>query len=385
MNKFIPEFDLIFMILGNGCNKQCHYCLQHPLVHKQLNDIEINKDIYTFISDIANRQQRQLRIQFFGGEPFIYWNGLVDVVNNVNKINETLDDNHKIMLSTFTNGTRFDDDKVKFLNDNKIHTTVSWDGRASEETRGYDVVKDEKIRQYIMNLKSVGFDAVLSAKCLPLEYMEDIAEVNAEYLEKNGYDLGFNMEEIMNTGYLDESEFCDFDYDLFEKQMQYLCDRYIDRLRGIGTDNLHFRFIDNLVNRLRWNINEKNQEHATNVCQNGYETLNMDLEGNLYYCHNCSDKAGDIYTPYLDYLRHIIRRDVTKERDKYCSSCPVQIMCNRACFNISDKEIETGSFCKVKRTLYQPIINMLLELGSQTTVDDIKKSAEENIKNQNKA
>jgi uncharacterized protein len=77
-------------------------------------------------------------------------------------------------------------------------------------------------------------------------------------------------------------------------------------------------------------------------------------------CHNSSDKVGDIYMPYLDYMRKIIKTDVTKSRDYLCGDCDIEIMCDRACYQISDDELQNGSFCKLKRALYKPIIELVM-------------------------
>ena len=42
------NINTVFLMLGNSCNMNCAYCLQHPLVHKPLTR-EVNPEIYDFL------------------------------------------------------------------------------------------------------------------------------------------------------------------------------------------------------------------------------------------------------------------------------------------------------------------------------------------------
>jgi MoaA/NifB/PqqE/SkfB family radical SAM enzyme len=46
------NINTVFLMLGNSCNMNCAYCLQHPLVHKPLTR-EVNPEIYDFLEEIS--------------------------------------------------------------------------------------------------------------------------------------------------------------------------------------------------------------------------------------------------------------------------------------------------------------------------------------------
>lgn len=48
------NINTVFLMLGNSCNMNCAYCLQHPLVHKPLTG-EVNPEIYDFLEEVAKR------------------------------------------------------------------------------------------------------------------------------------------------------------------------------------------------------------------------------------------------------------------------------------------------------------------------------------------
>ena len=59
-----------------------------------------------------------------------------------------------------TNGTLIDEKKVKFINDNNMYITVSWDGENTDKTRIYDVFKKNKNNLLQLNHLSVGYVSV---------------------------------------------------------------------------------------------------------------------------------------------------------------------------------------------------------------------------------
>ena len=66
------NINTVFLMLGNSCNMNCAYCLQHPLVHKALTR-EVNPEIYDFLEEVTNENTRPLHLQFYGGEPLLYF------------------------------------------------------------------------------------------------------------------------------------------------------------------------------------------------------------------------------------------------------------------------------------------------------------------------
>ena len=86
MKNFLArKVDTIFMMLGNSCNLNCVYCLQHPLVHHQI-ATNINPDIYDFIRQVSEENDGDIcRLHFYGGEPLVYYNQ-IKVILKIGKI-----------------------------------------------------------------------------------------------------------------------------------------------------------------------------------------------------------------------------------------------------------------------------------------------------------
>ena len=111
-------------------------------------------------------------------------------------------------------------------------------------------MKDSQILSCLLDLDHAGFDAVISSEAYPIEILDDFAVINQKYLDKHGYYLNMVTEEIMDTG-IPHPELCHFDYDKVSKEMYFLCDEYMKRLRGLSTNQLYFNYIASYVSRLK--------------------------------------------------------------------------------------------------------------------------------------
>lgn len=63
------NINTVFLMLGNSCNMNCAYCLQHPLVHKALTR-EVNPEIYDFLEEVAQENDRPFHLQFTAGNRY---------------------------------------------------------------------------------------------------------------------------------------------------------------------------------------------------------------------------------------------------------------------------------------------------------------------------
>lgn len=102
------NINTLFLMLGNSCNMNCAYCLQHPLVHKPLSR-EVNPEIYDFLGEVAQENTRTLHLQFYGGEPLLYFRTIREVVEEIKR--------RKIPMTfgIITNGRALTDEMVRFF------------------------------------------------------------------------------------------------------------------------------------------------------------------------------------------------------------------------------------------------------------------------------
>jgi uncharacterized protein len=67
------NINTVFLMLGNSCNMNCAYCLQHPLVHKPLTR-EVNPEIYDFLEEVINENYKAPpSAVLWWGASFVLW------------------------------------------------------------------------------------------------------------------------------------------------------------------------------------------------------------------------------------------------------------------------------------------------------------------------
>ena len=358
------DIDTIFLMMGNECNLNCRYCLQHPLVDKPISH-EINSDIYDFIEQICRENINiPLDLRFWGGEPLVFFPNIVTVVKEIK--NRDL----PVSFSTMTNGKLLTSNMMDFFLENNFNFSLSWDGRNSIKTRGYDAIQDKK--DLLFRCPDLCVSAVLSAYAYPKQICEDFQCIDNEYFNIHNKHLRLNVDDIFNTGYLPD-DLLNIDYDLVSEQILELSLVYLEDKTNDKWPNGHYA-IDNYIGKLYNNIKNYYVDRDGQwynewcCCGNGYTTLDMDLQGNLYPCHNTSHSIGNINDGYFKYLRKLIREDSTFRHhyDNTCKDCLAISYCHGGCKLVSDENREL-SYCKLKKSIILPLLTLLEKYGEEVS------------------
>ena len=354
LNSLITPVNTIFIMLGEKCNCDCRYCLQHVttgLVEKMSQ--EINSDIYDFIRGLAFQRQGKanLTLEFFGGEPLVYLPSIKEIIKNTENI-------PNIKYAMMSNGKLLDNETVEYLNKKNVSIGISWDGRSSSYTRKYDVMKENL--DNILSIKNLWLSAVMSKYSYPQDILDDFNIIKKKY-DDSSNKLKINIDEIFDTGVSDKDLF-DISYDKIYYQMNNLCKKYMSNLKDgkLNTDDIEISYIHSKVNSIKsWYKNPKKLYRVR--CGSGISVINMDLSGNFYNCHNSSTIVGNIYEPYQNVLDTIMQMDSTEYWYEHeCKNCPVISVCHGGCKLIdSDKRKQ---YCNIKTAVILPIINNILKL-----------------------
>lgn len=368
--KFMArKIRTIFIMLGNSCNLNCVYCLQHPLVHHQIAK-DINPNIYGFIKQVAEENDgSSFTLQFYGGEPLLYFNQIKEIVENTKDISN-------IHFSVITNGKLMSDEMVEFFNSNNFGVAISWDGENVLKTRKFNAFDPAKpLRRRLMRLNNLCLTGVISSEVYPIQLLDSMQEVATQYYGLNGHSCSINLDEVFDTGFEDNCRYIidDLDLDRIYNEMEYLTNEFIESISKDkqeqqkaerSTRNI---YITSLVNQVKHYIDHTDEVLSRSICNcgNGYSTLNMDLDGKLYPCHNTSESIGTIKDNYFDYLPKVIRLDNTKKRmEERCQYCPVLGLCNGGCKLITD-EVLDETYCNFKKVMYYPVLKCLWEYGEK--------------------
>jgi len=114
--------------VAHDCNLRCTYCFagKGDYASRGLMDAETAKQAIDFlIKHSGNR--RQLEIDFFGGEPLMAWDTVMEAVNYAKQ--RGAQSKKIIRLTLTTNGLLLDDEKIDFINTEIDNIVLSLDGR----------------------------------------------------------------------------------------------------------------------------------------------------------------------------------------------------------------------------------------------------------------
>lgn len=323
-------------MLGNQCNMNCRYCMQHSLVKNPLPLQKASKRFYDFLRK-AHEKNNKLQVCFFGGEPLVYYNNIKEVVEKLPGINYGL----------ITNGRALTDEMVDFFNANKMNVTISWDGTHVMETRRYDVFSSPVLKHRILRIENLGLSGVCSAYCYPLDILSSFAKIDAVYAPLHKRHIGTNIDTIFDTGMSDKS-LVNVDYNRVKREMEYLYDVY-------DKDKEAPFVYKNFIRNQLWRSGEYK---GYCYCGNGYTTINIDLDGNLYECHNVSEPIGRVDGSIREYFHEVLKRDTTQERvSTLCQGCIALPICKGGCKLMKNLD----DYCKLKRAFYGTIIERCIE------------------------
>lgn len=129
--------------LGLSCNYECTYCSQRFVPH---GDSTNQHDVEAFVKTLTdNLTSVPERIEFWGGEPLVYWKTLKPLAE---KLRSIYPDAEFLMI---TNGSLLDVEKNEWIDRMGFNVGLSHDG-PGYHVRGKDPLDDPKQRAAIMDL-----------------------------------------------------------------------------------------------------------------------------------------------------------------------------------------------------------------------------------------
>lgn len=115
------KISALILMVTEDCNFKCRYCYQTRENHYM--KWETAKQTLDFF---LPRMKKNYWLSFLGGEPFLAYTLIKDVVSYVNAKNKELSKSVKYAVST--NGSLLDDNVLDFLNQNGFTLELSFDG-----------------------------------------------------------------------------------------------------------------------------------------------------------------------------------------------------------------------------------------------------------------
>lgn len=331
----------IFVILGDDCNLSCRYCIQNG-IKKRGKKVKPQKEVIEWIDKECALTDKTVEVCFFGGEPLLYFDAIKEFVGYHKAEN--------VHFTVITNGKALSAEMVNFFNAHNVGVGISWDGENSHYTRGYDVF-DEKTgnKENVLSLNGLGVSAVISSKAYPYDVLKSMQEIDDEYYAIHKSHISPHTDFIFGCN-LPDKKMSDLDYGKLKSQVKEIMKEYDRFLKGETVSPCVVQWVANYFENYLSSMSSDSP-----YCQNGKQILNVDLNGNLYFCHNTREIIGTIYSREDRYLARVKALESMERKQKEdCSKCPVHGVCNICCKLIPKDKVE-DCYCKIRREAFSPI------------------------------
>ena len=142
---------LMEILLGLRCNFDCVYCSQRLIRNKAVDATPAL--VPQFLEKLDKSGIKPQEIQYWGGEPLVYWKTLLVLIPELRKRFPDAE------MYFPTNGSLLDRDKVDFCKKYNVRFSISHDGQ-HDEGRDYDVLDDPKVMDAVKYAYEVYGDSI---------------------------------------------------------------------------------------------------------------------------------------------------------------------------------------------------------------------------------
>jgi uncharacterized protein len=385
------------------CNFHCQYCkfsgsYSHARKHSSKSmDIEVIKKSIDFLvknaSYIINETDRPLILGFYGGEPMIEFESILNALRYIEK--EYKDIFPRFRFSVTTNGSLLSENVIKELVNYNFTLLLSHDGPAEISNRyrmfrdgkgAYDIIleKMELVKKispdYFEN--KVGFSTVIVPE---FHFREVVEYFRNTYKGKNRVYL-FSMLDDKDTDFFDRFDM-KTEWKKYRKDKAYLKKEYKNaKLNNKGDVVLDPLFDVNIYDIHKRGFHLMPDELFPNgICLPGLHKVFVDTNGNFHLCEKINWKfiIGDVYEGFnIDMIFHILEEyikttDICKKcwAVRLCKVCYLTALKNNR-FSIDEKK----RGCKgQKKRILENIKDYLSIVDKKPEAFDGQKKEEESI------
>ena len=352
------QYEMITMYMGNSCNFNCKYCSE---AGSNRGDFGISKETLPYFKENLKKILKQSPIktlQFFGGEPMLYYDEMMDIARYTKEVNP------EVEFMMVTNGSLINMKRAKELLALDFGISISHDGPYQEIQRDRDFLKtNPEPFQYYMeydHLPRMSFGSTLSYPnydyLAVYEYFED-------WKIKNGLKTRPRVVCELAHGCLDRvdirKENEEAYFDKWCATLDQVMKNLVDGVKKNDFMTYEYRQYYHILNQGIWFMETDGK--AILRCGQGKNRVSIDHKGDVYACHNVALEK--------DYYRGNLFKDNLKNWDyeRYmrvhrCDDCEARIFCNCVCPLVIVPE-QQESYCKYKKAEYTRLLGALVEMA----------------------
>lgn len=333
----------IYLMLGFACNFGCKYCIQNQ--SKTCADLspEVDENVFLYIEHLVKIRQSgrgKLKIMFWGGEPLLYLSTIKKIINRLGS---------SVEYGLVTNGELIDEEFVELANTNDISVALSHDGKFTESTRRKNIFKKEGFLEKFNSIKKRGVLGVLSRYNYDFQAFQDYVYKHCKR------DTGVTLEMLKLTWAMPKDLY-EIDLEKYRKSLEVTAKIAFWDILNLRISNEVRLFLP----YLKKTVNQDNIYKDILACRQFYNVMNIDLNGNVYACHNSILKLGNISDNRI-YLAKKYTAFLESRKKECCESCKYLNLCQRGCPFESELKSKTCKLRKVFFGVTEKLINELIE------------------------
>ena len=300
---------IVSIIATSGCNLFCSYCYEkNELRDNQIMPLSLAKEA---IGYYMNEEDSDiLEIHFFGGEPFLAFPFIHDVVDWFHS--QSFEKKHRFLIGT--NGTILNEEIKEWLYKNRkcVHIGLSLDGTKTahdlSRSNSYDAVHKNLpfFRKYWPQQPA---KMTVCADTIP--YVAD------SIIEMEEMGLNFTANIAFENHWGDESKKAKL-LEIYEDQLFRLINYYVERPHLYPVTPMLTAIPEYLGIS---SLNEMRTDKITRFCGAGHEMVVIDVDGKRYPCHR--------FLPWIT-NRNVPKGDIncqTAWKPETCAQCKLVHSC----------------------------------------------------------
>ena len=266
---------ILTLIVTKDCNLKCVYCYEkHNLRDKEFMDVSIAKDALIRYMN-ADDDYDLVQIEFFGGEPFLGFHFISEIVDWFHT--QKWEKKHIFLIGT--NGTILTDDMKKWLLENKscLNIGLSLDGKKEAHDISRDKSYDKVLRNlpfFTENWPHQPVKMTICAETIPYvaDSIIELEEMEINFTANIGFEDFWGDEENKNRL-----------LEIYEEQLSRLVDFYSKRTNLYPVKPILGPIPDSLgLPKIEDNKEDKS---TIRFCGAGHEMVVIDTDGKNYPCH----------------------------------------------------------------------------------------------------
>lgn len=368
MNKLYTELNItrVCVMLGDACDFHCRHCIMknvHTGVKKRVSEelIKYLQKICDFHPNLAQSRKDLVKISFWGGEPLLYFPVIKEVVERVDRPNAE--------YSIVTNGKNLTNEHVDFFNGLKRGVVfLSNDGPETDKIRDENMLESHEFCDLFNSINNRGIDSIIHA------YNQDYYRL-WDYIDEKCGNIPI-AHEFLEVNWDMPSDLYDVDLDRYRASCEKAAENFKKQLFAGNINARELMLFNSPILRIRRTLFQEEKGETPDLypaCGPYHHSAHIDLQGNMYVCHNGMGKLGHVslgYQTIAENCSQVINL-CDKRRIKNCEQCSALVLCRKGCPFVLGDIKGNEDICEMRRIFYATAIKLVAAFGQNYTEVDL--------------